>query len=58
MSRCEVVTETSIVIMWTSKGGTERLCHPSNEEEKWNICSCLYCGTKMRVGGVLFPENN
>ena len=41
MPRCEVATETSIVIMWTSKGGTERQCLPSSEEEKWSICSCL-----------------
>jgi len=36
-----VATEKSIVTMWTSKGGTERLCLPSSEEEKWSICSCL-----------------
>ena len=32
---------TSIVTMWTSKGGMERLCLPSSEEEKWSICFFL-----------------
>lgn len=36
-----MATETSIMTMWTSKDGTERLCIPSSEEEKWNTYSCL-----------------
>ena len=45
--RCEVATETSIVTMWTSKDGTERLCLPSSEEEKWSTCSCLLHNIKV-----------
>lgn len=31
---------------------------PSIERRrKWGICSCLHCGTEVRVGVVLFPEN-
>ena len=37
----------NIVIMWTSKGGTERQCLPSSEEEKWSICSCLLHSNKV-----------